>query len=63
VLTLRIGPPAIGLVSQAFDSSRAGLTVVALLGVATALLAGHARWGEGAPHAGTTPVAQATAEL
>jgi MFS family permease len=58
-----VGPPAIGLVSQAFGSLRAGLAVVALLGVATALLAGQARWGQRAPHAGTTPVAEATAEL
>ncbi|HEX6011763.1 MAG TPA: MFS transporter [Geminicoccaceae bacterium] len=58
-----VGPPAIGLVSAAFGSLRAGLAVVALLGVATALLAGQARWGQRAPHAGTTPVAEATAEL
>jgi hypothetical protein len=58
-----VGPPVIGLVSEAFGSLRAGLAVVALLGVATALLAGHARWGQRAPHAGTTPIAEATAEL
>jgi hypothetical protein len=58
-----VGPPAIGLVSAAFGSLRAGLAVVALLGVTTALLAGQARWGQRAPHAGTTPVAEATAEL
>ena len=58
-----VGPPAIGFVSAAFGSLRAGLAVVALLGVATALLAGQARWGQRAPHAGTTPVAEAAAEL
>ena len=50
-----VGPPAIGLVSAAFGSLRAGLAVVALLGVATALLAGQARWGQRAPHVGDDP--------
>ena len=58
-----VGPPAIGLVSEAFGGLRAGLAVVALVGAAVALLAGQARRAEAGPHAGTTPVAEAAAEL
>jgi MFS family permease len=58
-----VGPPAIGLVSEAFGSLRAGLAVVALVGAVVALLAEQARRAEAGPHAGTTPMAEAAADL
>jgi hypothetical protein len=57
-----IGPPAIGLVSEAFSGLQAGLAVVSLLGVVVALLAEQARRAEAGPHAGTTPMAEAAAD-
>jgi MFS family permease len=57
-----VGPPAIGLVSEAFGGLQAGLAVVALLGVVVALLADQARRAEAGPHAGTTPMAEAAAD-
>ncbi len=56
-----VGPPAIGLVSHALGGLQAGLAVVAVLGVAIALLAGQARHAETGAHA--TPLAEAGAEL
>lgn len=56
-----VGPPSIGLVSHALGGLQAGLAVVALLGVAIALLAGQARHAETGPHA--APLAEAGAEL
>jgi MFS family permease len=58
-----VGPPAIGFVSAAFGGLRAGLAVVALLGVVIALLAAQARHAKIGPHAGHAPAAEAGAEL
>jgi MFS family permease len=58
-----IGPPVIGLVSHAFGGLRAGLSVVALLGLATALLAGQMSGATAGPHTASTPIAEAGADL
>ena len=58
-----VGPPVIGLVSQAFGGLRAGLSLVALLGVGIAVLAGQLRGATAGPHAASTPVAEAGADL
>jgi MFS family permease len=58
-----VGPPAIGLVSEAFGGLRAGLAVVALLGVAVALLAGQMRRAATGPQPAPSPAAQAGVDL
>lgn len=58
-----VGPPAIGLVSTAFGGLQAGLAVVALVGVAVALLAGRIQPAAGAPGARPSPVAEAVMDL
>ena len=58
-----VGPPAIGLVSSAFGGLQAGLAVVALVGVAVALLGGRIQAAAAKPAAGTSPVAEAVMDL
>jgi MFS family permease len=58
-----VGPPVIGLVSQSFGGLRAGLSLVALLGLATALLAGQMRGVTAGPHVASTAVTEAGADL
>lgn len=58
-----VGPPAIGLVSSAFGGLQAGLAVVALVGVAVALLGGRIQPATETPAASTSPVAEAAMDL
>ena len=58
-----VGPPAIGLVSSAFGGLQSGLAVVALVGVAVALLGGRIQHATGTPEPGTSPVAEAVMDL
>lgn len=58
-----VGPPAIGLVSSAFGGLQAGLAVVALVGIAVALLGGKIEQATGAPATHANPVAEAGADL
>ncbi|HZH06214.1 MAG TPA: hypothetical protein VEY69_06025, partial [Lautropia sp.] len=58
-----VGPPAIGLVSAAFGGLQAGLAVVALVGVAVALLGGRIQPAVATPETGTSPVAEAVMDL
>jgi hypothetical protein len=58
-----VGPPAIGLVSSAFGGLQAGLAVVALVGVAVALLGGRIQRATATPAPGTSPVAEAVMDL
>jgi hypothetical protein len=58
-----VGPPAIGLVSSAFGGLQAGLAVVALVGVAVALLGGRIERSTSAPVPGASPVAEAVMDL
>lgn len=58
-----VGPPAIGLISAAFGGLQAGLAVVALVGVAVALLGGRIQHGTAATEARPTPVAEAAMDL
>jgi MFS family permease len=58
-----VGPPAIGLVSSAFGGLQAGLAVVALVGVAVALLGGRIQRATATPVSGTSPVAEAVMDL
>jgi MFS family permease len=58
-----VGPPVIGLVSHTFGGLRTGLAVVAVLGVAIAILAGQMRGGTAGPHFASTPAAEAGADL
>ncbi|MFT4040650.1 MAG: MFS transporter [Thermomicrobiales bacterium] len=59
-----VGPPSIGLVSEAFGGLRNGLLVVALIGVALAIFAGVAGRSTDADAAGTrVTVAEAAEDL
>lgn len=58
-----VGPPAIGLVSSTFGGLQAGLAVVALVGVAVALLAGRIERAAAGPEAHPSPVAEAVMDL
>ena len=58
-----IGPPAIGLVSAAFGGLQAGLAVVALVGVAVALLAGRIQVAPATSKTKPSPVAEAVMDL
>jgi MFS family permease len=58
-----VGPPAIGLVSAAFGGLQAGLAVVALVGVAVALLGGRIQHATAAPGVSTSSVAEAAMDL
>ena len=58
-----VGPPAIGLISAAFGGLQAGLAVVALVGVAVALLGGRIQPGTAVTKARPTSVADAAMDL
>jgi MFS family permease len=58
-----VGPPAIGLVSSAFGGLQAGLAVVALVGVAVALLGGRIERAGDAPGMAAPPAVEAASEL
>ncbi len=58
-----VGPPAIGLVSSAFGGLQAGLAVVAVVGVAVALLGGRIQPATGAPAAHPSAAAEAVMDL
>ena len=58
-----VGPPAIGLVSSAFGGLQAGLAVVALVGVAVAVLGGRIQHAAGPSTTGAAPVAEAVMDL